>query len=156
MRALRYAEAYALMRYRAWGASDVEIIWNSRDGITPFTVAARPPGGEFLTHVEFDRDARMVLHVPAIGDRIFVDQTLDRAREFRERFVATYWERARMDAMYGSRDEAVETLARRDYGDGHQPDLVVVDARLRGALVDRFREITAQMSVLAPLLVGLA
>lgn len=139
------------MRYRAQVGGDVEWLWNSRDGVAPFLVTSRSRL-TLLAHLDWSADKRRPLHVPAVGDRIFVDLTLERAREYRQRFVERHWTAQRMELYtdrWASPEEAVEVLARGDYGDGRKPDVVVVDARMHGALVDRFRALVAQVSILA-------
>lgn len=124
----RSAEAYCLMLYRDTAGNE-EWIWNSRDGVTPFGVRSRQ--GLDATHVEFGRDRFEPLHEPKLGDRIFVNLTMDRARERRRAFVDEYWDNSQlmMPTRYKSREEAIEQLARADYesfGAGVTPTLVEV------------------------------
>lgn len=73
-------EAFKLMTYANADRSVVEILWNARDGVTPFTIAARGHrsvrmGDEkrMLSHVDWQNDRRVVDYHPIDGQRIFID-----------------------------------------------------------------------------------
>ena len=74
-----HAEAFAVMRYRCGTCRTEEIIWNSRDGVTPFCVDCRMCG-LLAEHVEWSRDRRDPLHDSAPGDRYFRDGMHEEAR----------------------------------------------------------------------------
>jgi hypothetical protein len=82
-----YVEAFCLMKYQAEDGTS-EILWNSRDGVTPFVIRLKP-GADGVAleakHVEWNRDQYLPNFVPEVGSRIFVDLTPARAREFAER-----------------------------------------------------------------------
>lgn len=76
-----YGEAFMLMTYRD-PRGRTEKIWNSRDGITPFSILVPeqqgrdPEPGEkpiFMSHINFRDDVRMENLVPRVGMRIFTD-----------------------------------------------------------------------------------
>jgi hypothetical protein len=79
----QHAEAYCLMTYRSDDGTEEEIIWNSRDGVTPFVISLR--SGKTAQHVDWHRDRRAPDHQPRPGDRMFVDLTEERARELAKR-----------------------------------------------------------------------
>lgn len=134
-----HAEAFSLMQYECRprdsrfgapraGCGAVEVIWNSRDGVTPFTVGCRSCGGE-ATHARWNEDVYAPDHMPALGSRMFVDLTEDRARQLARETAARYW-----DTYPPSREQfaTVEDLATmlaeaslKDATAG-SPDLVVV------------------------------
>jgi hypothetical protein len=60
------------MLYQTDDGTEEEWIWNSRDGVTPFVIMNRS-GTEEMTHKQWQRDKFLPFHVPAIGDRIFID-----------------------------------------------------------------------------------
>lgn len=53
-----------------------EMIWNSRDGVTPFVVRSED-GEHELRHKIWRGEPVAPQHVPNVGDRIFVDATIE-------------------------------------------------------------------------------
>lgn len=82
----KHVEAYCLMQYRCEDCRYEETIWNSRDGVTPFTVTCDKCGG-IMQHVNWGRDCRKVNHKPGLGDRVFVDVTEDNIKEVAEEYT---------------------------------------------------------------------
>lgn len=122
----RHPEAYCLMLYRC-AAGHEEVIWNSRDGVTPFIVQCRTCKTE-ATHVDWHRDTRAVNHRPQPGDRIFVDWTEHRARAYYKKFVAEMWDHPEYPLserfLNATQEEAVEYLVTDDMSRPGQPELV--------------------------------
>jgi hypothetical protein len=87
------AEAFCRMRYRGEESGDVVTVWNSRDGVTPFTFR-HPDTGEAFTHFDFGGDVRAPDHVPSRGDLVFVDLTREVALQRRRAYVTRRWGRA--------------------------------------------------------------
>ena len=75
----QFREAFALMLYRCEKTGDLEWLWNSRDGITPYCIG-KPDGSGEMRHVDWFRDVEARYFVPAVGSRVFVALTEDRAR----------------------------------------------------------------------------
>lgn len=67
-----HVEAYKLMKYRCNQCGFHEVIWNSRDGVTPFITRCPKCGGE-EQHVEWQRDKLAMEHIPHKGQRVFID-----------------------------------------------------------------------------------
>jgi hypothetical protein len=108
----RHAEAFCLMLYRSKDGAVEEWIWNSRDGVTPFSVMSKDKTTE-LRHVDWHRDQLLVDHAPKIGDRVFVDLTAEASRERAKEFVLKFWERSSLlRHAYVTKEEAIETIAR--------------------------------------------
>jgi hypothetical protein len=139
-----FSEAFLLMRYQS-PSGELEWIWNSRNGITPFIVHSRD--GEEMQHVRWCEDPYMPLHVPNLLDRVFVDLTLEHARIYRRQHVERDWsvnvgsetEPIRLCDRWPTKDSAVEDLAAGDveaFG-GRPPNLLVVDAELRAYFAAR-------------------
>lgn len=127
-----HKEAFCLMKYRDAHGNE-EIIWNSRDGVTPFIV--RNKQGNEAQHVDWNRDVFAPNHTPAIGDRIFVDLTRERAREIALRRVETWWDGGEnvppMSEYYDSKEEAIESIIAGMYQGGESVDLIeIVDAKI--------------------------
>lgn len=77
----KHKEAFALMHYVCVSCEHHEIIWNSRDGVTPFCMtcpSCGEPGG--LAHKWFNLDRCAPGHKPYRGQRMWVNMTLEKAR----------------------------------------------------------------------------
>jgi len=118
-------EGFNLMSYRC-KAGHVEFIWNSRGGITPFMVNCRECG-LISEHVDWHSDLYVPLHQPKKGDRIFIDLTLEKAKEYRREYVEKYWDDD-MKKMFDTKEDAIQRLAKNDFERfaPHTPDLVTV------------------------------
>lgn len=114
-RRLQYGEAYSLMKYRNPITARVEWLWNSRDGVTPFSINdpldtpesrgagygenAKPEDMAFkgsMMHVDWHEDSFTPNFVPLPGMRVFIDWMAipeeERIRietERRDRFIAS-------------------------------------------------------------------
>lgn len=83
-----HGEAFCLMTYTATdGSGDSEVVWNSRDGVTPYIIALRD--GREARHA--GRPVRAPGHRPEPGSRIFVDLTVDRASLLAARNAERWW-----------------------------------------------------------------
>lgn len=82
----QHNEAYCLMKYRCEKCNKIEIIWNSRDGVTPFCIKCRYCEEGMSTHINWGKD------FPQVSMRMFVDLTLERKRELSEKKVEAYWD----------------------------------------------------------------
>jgi hypothetical protein len=128
--AVRYehAEAFCLMTYQANDGTEQEVIWNSRDGVTPFVIRLR--NGKEASHVTWKDDRCDPDHKPQPGDRIFVDLTPERAREVAstavDRWLADPGKRDHVLAVYINRDQAIERQIRSLLSQPSQPDLIEV------------------------------
>jgi hypothetical protein len=114
----QHGEAFCLMAYRADDGTEEETIWNSRDGVTPFVITLR--SGKTATHVDWHRDRRVPDYQPRPGERIFVDLTEDKAREYARRNRRHYL-RQGYDGV-----PSIAALARDYLHDGQAPDLIEV------------------------------
>ena len=80
-----FGEAFMLMRYACEGCGHNEMIWNSRDSVTPFGIGCRKCG-EIANHIDWGGDIYAPDYTPSPGTRIFRDGTPDEAeRIMRER-----------------------------------------------------------------------
>lgn len=85
-----HAEAFKLMKYRTEDGAEWEIIWNGRDGVTPFVIESRT--GKEMTHVDWDQDViTPVGYKPNPGTRMFVDATKELLRTKCWKYVNKYW-----------------------------------------------------------------
>lgn len=130
----KHVEAYKLMKYASDDGSLVEMIWNSRDGVTPF-ILFRDEGKTELRHVEWHKDVYAPHWIPAIGSRIFVDLTPEKAKEYATRRIEQCWDDPEVRARWPSKEAAIEEAAKDMLHGGEAPDVIVVD---KAWLVARF------------------
>ena len=140
----RFNEAFMVMQYRCEACGTTERLWNSRDGITPFTINCRSCGGS-AAHVRWGEDVYAPDHRPALGERIFVDLNAEKALQGRLAFVDQWWDgnghsdlRMRDHPLLGPMGKvgAAAHLAREDVGayGGGSPDVIEVDEAARAWL----------------------
>jgi hypothetical protein len=144
----QHAEAYMLMVYTSHDGAEQEVLWNSRDGVTPFMITGR--SGEELAHRTRLADHYAPGHVPAVGDRIFVDLTLQRARVFAAAQIerlerGSLAGRRTLEEQYASREAAVEDWAQQMLVEngGGRPDILVVTA----GYIEELQTLRAQRAV---------
>ena len=82
----QHAEAFCLMTYRCLDCGKEEMLWNSRDGVTPFFIDCKFCKRE-SQHVNWQKDRRVTDYVPPKGQRIFVDMTDDRKKEIAKKRI---------------------------------------------------------------------
>lgn len=120
----RQPEGFCRMLYRDTEGNE-EWLWNSRNGVTPFIVRSKQ--GLEAQHVDWHRDQYMPAYRPAIGERMFINLTMERARELARKHVSENLELVLKH--YGNEEEAVESIAESYYGNfgkGTTPTLVEV------------------------------
>lgn len=119
-----YKEALCLMKYATKDGAEVEWIWNSRDGVTPFGVRSR--SGVEMFHVQWQNDIRRPNYEPLPGERLFVDITPGYAELLATRNIDQYWDHDEypMREAFADKEEAVKRIAADYLGDGDRPTLV--------------------------------
>jgi hypothetical protein len=117
-------EAFNLMKYATKDGTEVEWIWNSRDGVTPFVVHSR--SGAEMSHVQWQFDVRIPNYQPLPGERIFVDMTDGYADLLARQRVDEWWDHPDypMRDAFPDKTTAVATLAKDYLGDGDRPTLI--------------------------------
>lgn len=114
-----HVEAFCLMHY-ACRCGHHEVIWNSRDGVTPFSAPCPSCGdGMGMTHVAFNADVYAPGHQPHHGQRIWVDMTWNRAEEIAKARIAA----ATQQGYTGHVN--VANLAASIFNEGRAPDMRV-------------------------------
>lgn len=68
-----HAEAFRLMRYVCEDCGYSEIVWNSRDGVTPFGMMCRRCRSINMMHHNWDKDVYAPDHIPHQGQGIWID-----------------------------------------------------------------------------------
>jgi hypothetical protein len=137
----KYGEAFKLMLYRCDFGCHTELLWNSRDGVTPFGIRSRDEVHPML-HWGWNRDIPAPTHVPQIGDRIFVSMTQERAAIHAVTYVDRIWDAPKHPASrfghWASKAEAIGYFAAKFYsehGKGESPDIVTVGSAGRDVMV---------------------
>jgi len=121
-----HVEAYCLMTYSCCKCGFTEILWNSRDGVTPFMIGC-PKCNGLMKHISFKDDERNETYIPEKGQRIFVDLTEERNRICMKQCVDNNWNRKPYPAseMYKSKEQMMNELC-KDFKTG-DPDIIVVE-----------------------------
>lgn len=124
-----HEEAYMIMEYECCSCGVEELIWNSRDGVTSFTIRCRHCDNGLARHIYWLGDVYNPHYKPRPGERIFVDLTKEKAEDLAVKRVAA------VNAQY--HDLTVQTgeelrarcleVAIGLYGNGHQPYLLTVE-----------------------------
>ncbi len=86
MKKYLHGEAFALMNY-ACACGHREIIWNSRDGVTPFGMSCPSCAKPTLLHVDWHADVCAPDHKPHRGQRFWRDGTPDEAEAIMRRRI---------------------------------------------------------------------
>jgi len=84
-RKYNHGEAFCLMTYQSRDGSAREVLWNSRDGVTPFIISSRDGTG--MEHIDWHRDKPVPDYKPPVGSRIFVDATEELVRPSLEKYI---------------------------------------------------------------------
>ena len=106
-----HKEAFCLMKYRSRDGLLEEILWNSRDGVTPFCIMSRD-GKTEMQHVEWSNDVCAPTHQPKVGDRIFVDVTRELAEPHLRAYIDKCWDSGPFPMREGfkSKEHAFDVL----------------------------------------------
>lgn len=86
MKKHQHAEAFNLMTY-ACKCGHREVIWNSRDGVTPFGLNCPSCGSATLRHVDWQCDVYAPYHKLHRGQRFWRDGTPDEAEAIMKRRI---------------------------------------------------------------------
>lgn len=121
-----HAEAFCLMRYQSKDGRIAEWLWNSRDGATPFSIYSKD-GLTELFHVEWHRDKYRPDHKPQKGDRIFIDLTIEKARDYTSQRCEEYWNnRDPVSTQFESKAQAIDFFSAEMLHRG-APDILTVE-----------------------------
>ena len=121
-------DAFLLMNYRCEKCGQLEIIWNSRDGVTPFTAKCQKCDG-WISHILWECDKRTPEYKPKIGSRIFINLTEGRYNQKKKEYIDNNWENGPMAMCkaFKTKEEAFRILA-NDFKEG-MPELIVYEGQ---------------------------
>lgn len=123
-----HAEAFCWMEYQCEKCGYRELIYNTRDGVTPFVVACSKCGGS-SSHINWNRDFCDPDHKPLPGERVFVNITRDKAKEYAEKRLRLFREKGvHLPPEEGSPEykDLLERLISDIYGEGDSPTSVII------------------------------
>ena len=123
----RSAEAFRLMPYQCPDCGHLELIWNSRDAVTPFSVLCHIEGCQGMARHVFPHESgepeQIHFALPDEADRVFSSITPAQAVAIAEKRIASY--PGEDPETYIETDPGfVGDLARQIYGDGNQPKCI--------------------------------
>jgi hypothetical protein len=107
MASYKHREAFCLMTYRSDDGSTEEVLWNSRDGVTPFMLKSRD--GKMMQHVDWRSDQCFPDFKPPSGMRMFVDATRELVTLELEKYVEFIFTQ-RSGGYWATRQEAFDAL----------------------------------------------
>lgn len=118
-RGYKHAEAFCLMLYQCQGCFHREVLWNSRDGVTPFGTSCPTCGAQNLLHTDFASDWCVPEHQPHFGQRVWISMTEQRAIEIARIQVLSRKKETRETLRL------VEQVAESIYHQGEAPDIAI-------------------------------
>lgn len=127
-----HGEAYCLMFYECDEGCCHELIWNSRDGVTPFVISSRR--GHQMMHTNWGLDVCIPEHKPCRGERIFVDATEKLVAPKARLHVDLFWNpragHKMMQETFKTKDEAVKFFI-KDWTKPGSPWLLEVEENVK-------------------------
>ena len=127
----QHVEAFCLMQYQDEVTGEIELLWNSRDGVTPFCIPARD-AKRLMQHTNFAADRRALDYQPEPGMRVFIDYTRERFLGPARQWVEQFWDYPEypLEKCLGyeglSKAEAAQKYVADEFSPG-QPCIIEVD-----------------------------
>ncbi len=101
----KHVEGFCLMTYRC-ALGHTELLWNSRDGVTPFNIKCNYPDCDKNSqHIAWEKD----LCIPLFEGRCFVDNTIE---NFKEQLIKNIETNKGIQERYPTEQEREELLLR--------------------------------------------
>lgn len=100
------------MHYQCEKCETMEMLWNSRDGVTPFMIGCQKCSG-MMKHIDWDKDDCNPDYLPVRGQRVFVDMTPQINKILWRMNVRVNWEGGKfpMKERFENPIEAVKELS---------------------------------------------
>lgn len=107
----KHAEAFMLMTYASDDGRIREVLWNSRDGVTPFIIGSKDQKTD-LVHKDWHNDVYAPDHKLEPGQRYFVDATENLVKKELLAYIDKWWSdwTFPMHKMFASKEEAYTKL----------------------------------------------
>ena len=120
----QHREAFCVMEYWCKTCVKSEMIWNSRDGVTPFVIHCSTCGKE-MRHINWHGDKREINHIPKKGERIFIDMPKEVHRIYMNKRVEdVYAMPSAPKPPDMTKEEVVEKLHQSWDQEKHEPFLI--------------------------------
>ncbi len=121
-------EAFCLMIYTCDKCKAMEIIWNSRDGVTPFMTSCRFCDGT-VAHDNWYLDKQLPEYKPFKGQRVFIDLTEENCRKYTTKRVDALWDHPEfpMKENYATKDKGIEALMELFDPNNGNPDIIIFE-----------------------------
>lgn len=128
------------MQYENKDGTVRELLWNSRDGVTPFCIMSAD-GETELQHVRWQEDIREPFYNPEPGMRCFIDTTEEAAARYVEQSVEAWFateEKRTFAAENGMTKEKLREIKEEEYAEcvaRGEPDVIVATPEWVAGLV---------------------
>jgi hypothetical protein len=108
----KHPEAFCLMKYQSEDGEEEEILWNTRDGVTPFFIGNKA-GTKSMKHINWNEDVRAINHKPQPGDRVFMDLSKEDYISYTKVNVDKMWDGdgVKMSDHFETKEQAIESLS---------------------------------------------
>lgn len=153
-------EAFALMEYGCESCGKVEVVWNSRDGVTPFMIRCQDCRGT-MRHINWNKDQFAPNHIPPIGSRVFFSCTNihEIFQDTFDNYTKEVWERIkdkwldycsdRYDLIWKTASHAVTDELRFEH-----PHIAIVTEKNQETFMSRHAKISKRLDMLSQSLRG--
>ena len=108
-----HKEAFNIMTYECEGCGTKELLWNSRDGVTPFSLNCATCGNGTMKHIDWEKDLCDPDHIPERGSRVFIDMSPELLQITIRKYVERIWDHPDMPASknWVNKAEAIKALS---------------------------------------------
>jgi len=120
-----FREGFMVMMYECEDCNQVEHIWNSRNGVTPFMIGCRECKGH-MSHIQWGKDSFNPNYKPHPHDRVFVDMSQEHANDFARRDYMRFRAGGHIKAEV-TEEMFVPEQAQNYFKNGHSPYCVRAD-----------------------------
>jgi len=106
-------DAFLVMQYECEKCKKTEILWNSRDGVTPFSISCRACDKGMMSHIKWREDYIDLDYVPVRGSRVFVDATPEIFKITLRALVDKNWDNPvyPMSGLFTTKEIALDDLS---------------------------------------------
>jgi len=124
----QHVEAFCIMKYQCEKCEHIEVLWNSRDGVTPFVIGC-VECGKPARHIEWRSDRRVLDYVPPKGSRIFVTMTEEEYLKSQIKQVEHFWKNDVHDfrSIYKTKSKATKAFVTLEGFTEGMPNIKIVE-----------------------------